>query len=536
MANDQHVEWLKEGVEEWNARRESDSFKPDLSGENLYEEFQDHSNLVRRDRMRLSEINLRDANLKGTNFKNADVWNADFTNANLQGAVLANAELRGADFTNAKLQGADLTNLEAHWNTNFTSANFRGANLTGAELRRANLTNAKLQGVDFTSFELDRPELKGANLQGAKLTKVDLKKVDLTEADLKGTKLCGADLTDANLANSKIQNANISRSNLANANFAGTQPWETKLYSNESQGSPRRVSGRRSSIKGTGNLLKESNKLIRHHKENYDGEIVLYFRGETQCGWQLRPSVMRSEEGKHTESESEMLLELIARRPEQFNDATSALAEWVLAQHHGLPTRFLDVTRNPLVALFNACKDDADEKDGRLHIFAVPRTLIKQFNSDAISIIANLAKLKRQEQKLLLGYKEDNLPYGEYEIAKIRLYQAIKQEKPYFEERIDIRDLYKVFVVEPRQFSERIRAQSGAFLVSAFHEDFDRDAIVKVNKQNPPPVYSHYKLTIPKGNKNAIMEELRLLNITTETLFPGLDSAAEAVKGVYSRP
>ena len=36
-----------------------------------------------------------------------------------------------------------------------------------------------------------------------------------------------------------------------------------------------------------------------------------------------------------------------------------------------------------------------------LRIFAVPPTLIKPFNSDAISIITNLAKLKRSEQDLL---------------------------------------------------------------------------------------------------------------------------------------
>jgi uncharacterized protein YjbI with pentapeptide repeats len=35
MANEQHLAWLKEGVEAWNARRARDDFIPDLSEANL---------------------------------------------------------------------------------------------------------------------------------------------------------------------------------------------------------------------------------------------------------------------------------------------------------------------------------------------------------------------------------------------------------------------------------------------------------------------------------------------------------------------
>ena len=254
----------------------------------------------------------------------------------------------------------------------------------------------------------------------------------------------------------------------------------------------------------------------------------------------LTPSVKRDDFGKH---ESNMLLELVSRRPEEFNKMSSAFAQIVLAQHHELRTRFLDVSKNPLVALFNACggyKDDAKKyrnESGRLYIFGVPKSLVKPFNSDTVSIIANFAKMSEYEQELLLGKIEARPVDGRlilYPETIHRLYQFVRQEKPYFQDRLEPQDLYRVFLVEPQQSPERLRAQAGAFLVSAFHKRFERDEIRKQN--NRIPVYSEYRLSIPSKRKYAILEYLRLMNITQETLFPGLDSSAAAITARYSQP
>ncbi len=261
-------------------------------------------------------------------------------------------------------------------------------------------------------------------------------------------------------------------------------------------------------------------------------EIVLYFRGEPKCYKKLRPSVMRTPHESRGDSEREMLRDLISRQPDEFNRMTSALAQWMLAQHHSLPTRFLDVTKNPLIALFFACEEE-DQYNGTLHIFAVPRSLIKPFDSDTVSVIANFAKLSLHEQELLLGRSDPpnnkHRSQSDYSEAMRRLYQSIRVEKSYFDERIDPRDFYRVFVLEPQQSFERIRTQSGAFIASAFHERFEGDEItLKWNRDIP--AYAHFTPTVPSERKCGLLKDLQRLNITRETLFPGLDESARAVK------
>lgn len=403
-------------------------------------------------------------------------------------------------------------------------------NLRSADLAGANLRNADLRGVNCNGADLSGADLRLANLSGADLTSANLSGTYFASADLTSADLTSADLTGADLSNAILSDTVLDGTVLTGANLAGTEFWKSKFYP-VSTVSPSQYQDTLDDIKSIESLLPEVQKLQRHHKD-HEEEVSFYFRGEPKCGWKLRPSVTR--EGIVID-ESDMLLDLVSRRPEEFSGISSALGQWVLAQHHGLKTRFMDVSKNPLVALFNACSDYADD-DGRLYVFAVPRSQVKPFTSDVVSIISNFARLSHAEQNIILtkktNWKDDTfkIPYFYLGVMK-HLYQLIREEKPYFEERIDPRDFYGAFIIEPQQSSERVRAQSGAFLASVFHERFEREKISEWNDQIP--VYAYYPLTIPHDSKSHIIEELRLLNITHETLFPGLDSSASAITELY---
>src|SRR5215208_1410466 len=103
MADQSHLDILRQGVEVWNSWKGGSAIDvvPDLSGAKLSE-----ANLLEAD---LSEAHLPEADLSGAHLPEADLSWANLSGAFLAGANLAGADLSGALFPAADLSGADLS-------------------------------------------------------------------------------------------------------------------------------------------------------------------------------------------------------------------------------------------------------------------------------------------------------------------------------------------------------------------------------------------------------------------------------------------
>src|SRR5258706_7178520 len=105
MANQEHLDILKQGVEVWNKwKQENRHIRPDLTGADLSGSRLQSFNLGRCD--------LNDANLSKSSLVQARLSGANLQRADLNEAILMEALMVGADLSYANLAGAELNHAQ----------------------------------------------------------------------------------------------------------------------------------------------------------------------------------------------------------------------------------------------------------------------------------------------------------------------------------------------------------------------------------------------------------------------------------------
>lgn len=270
--------------------------------------------------------------------------------------------------------------------------------------------------------------------------------------------------------------------------------------------------------------------------EKSEGATLAY-RGHSNSAYKLIAKVFRKPKAKL--NEEKILSELLTEAPIEFRDDRTVFEQLVRAQHYGLPTRLLDVSLNPLAALYFTIRDEDEDEPfptaGEVIRFKISDDRVKLFDSDTLSCIANVARLSYDEKNSIFSLFQDMK--GQGGVTSIdsdefnnrpeikRLVQFIRVEKPYFSNSIKPIDLNRFIFVLPRKLNKRLISQAGAFLASGL--------LKNVNEEGSTALALD-RISIPGIAKNRIRSELDALHINERTLFPEIESASSYIQTKYS--
>lgn len=247
------------------------------------------------------------------------------------------------------------------------------------------------------------------------------------------------------------------------------------------------------------------------------------FRGHRCASWELKTSLERHTptDEKPSRAEERLLREFRSRADIYLNanQVPATTLEWLaLMQHFGAPTRLLDMTKSPYVAAYFAVEDATPgencavwavneswcvEAAGKVIAVGKPEMAARfkdHFESGALPNDIDL--------ELTLGYM------WSWGLAKL-------DDDSWLEDNVAV-----VVPGHPDKLTERLSIQQGGFLIpravdQPFMENLNALGDAKGNV---------VKFTIESKDRPQALDQLRLMNVTRASLFPGLEGFAQSFR------
>lgn len=290
-------------------------------------------------------------------------------------------------------------------------------------------------------------------------------------------------------------------------------------------------------IKSVGDFLQQI-KEWEDSTENSGKNDTVVFRGQRTDFWRVEPSVFREE---YLSVEHDLLQQPLMQIPKEFHSNMDLFEIMAKYQHYGMCTRLLDLTTNPLVALYFACehhgnvkystdmKDDIEEREpyGVIYFKRVYPVAAIDKNVKIISALArlNLNQMNRVDEILEELYTQSVI--SEQDKTRWLSYEG-------YEDFVDI--LKSNYIVRPIYSNDRLVRQSGMFLLAgcfSVQGDSENTFVVEKERKDFKDFFDGF-FYIDGENKYDFLQELDRCNINEATLFPELEHQLSYIKNKIS--
>ena len=261
---------------------------------------------------------------------------------------------------------------------------------------------------------------------------------------------------------------------------------------------------------------------------------VMLFRGQADTLFQLMPAIGRDRQSSMDVTlflEERNLIELAKYRlPDVFGKDLQPIELLALLQHHGIPTRLLDVTENALVALYFACCSHED-KDGEVFAFVTNETDVA--NYPMVNAIA------------------DSYRFSTNTYHSLKDFLASIKRQPYFLEFLTIPSIQKgrgvdwirgcckkILYVHAPVRSLRQQIQRGRYILFPnrisyyeFQKEYVFESVIDPIDKEHTDIRS--RIIVPANIKQALLSELELFGISKDVLFcDNIDMVCEKITNV----
>lgn len=210
--------------------------------------------------------------------------------------------------------------------------------------------------------------------------------------------------------------------------------------------------------------------------------IPIWYRGQSSIKWELMPSLYRKYKSKYQKHEIELLRKFKQNAILLLNNMPRESFDWLfIMRHYNIPTRLLDWSESPLVALYFAANENP-KKDGAVWALS-PLELNKQESRDIFYLPSF------EEDLFMKTYSTQSF------VADVNT------------------KLLPIAFIAPRN-TARMQSQLSVFTI----HHWDLRPIEKIGDSN-----HIWRYKIPKEEKKSILNQLEAIGINEFQLFPELE-------------